>query len=622
MANPTSTTKVQFHSVPVLSTASIQTGYFYHDQSTERFYLALGNTFGACKELTNDEVTQALANLTATQVKYGENSNVAAELSNIYGQLSQVAVLSTLTGSATIATNTNSIVTIKGGITESNGVISNDSSADVTLAKVAVTGEAEDVAFSSSLAGYAGVDNVADGLEAVPGIVNTALNGYATEAYVGSAIGSITGSTITASQSSNTITIASALTQANGIVSAVGTITLADVAATGAAEDIAYENTDSGLTAVDVQGAIDELAEASAGGVASKTVYMVDNGATSDYAKVYKFYQGSEGSASDPEESELLGTINIPKDKVVEDGSVVTIYFDESDNTLHEGSISGTDVTELIVGTGTATAADAGKYIKLELENVTDPLYIAAKSLVDIYTAAAGATEVQLAIDSNNVISATLVDGGVSTAKLANNAVTTAKLATGAVTSAILADDAVTAAKIDDGAVGTDALATDAVTTVKILDEAVTEAKLSSALVAKINDASGVTAVAEGTTNGTVSVTTKAADGTATTSDVAVHGLGTAAYVDIEDYDYTVTATTGSATSQSGSSIKALVGFEIENGQLKANTTEYVDVASLITTAKNDIIGSASDTASDNTIYGAKKYADSKELVWQVASAS
>ena len=41
--------------------------------------------------------------------------------------------------------------------------------------------------------------------------------------------------------------------------------TLADVAKSGNAEDVAYDNTTSGLTATDVQAALDELAESSAG---------------------------------------------------------------------------------------------------------------------------------------------------------------------------------------------------------------------------------------------------------------------------------------------------------------------------------------------------------------------
>lgn len=50
-----------------------------------------------------------------------------------------------LNGSATIASEANSVVTLKAGITETNGVVSNNSGSDIVLAKVAKTGKAEDV---------------------------------------------------------------------------------------------------------------------------------------------------------------------------------------------------------------------------------------------------------------------------------------------------------------------------------------------------------------------------------------------------------------------------------------------------------------------------------------------
>lgn len=191
------------------------------------------------------------------------------------------------------------------------------------------------------------------------------------------------------------------------IVKGDTSISLAKVAMTGASEDVDYDNTSSGISATNVQAAIDEIAEASAGGVDSKTIYLTDNSAgQSDYAKVYKVWQGANPPDHATAPAALIGTINVPKDKVVQDGEVVDIFFDDSDNTLHEGSISGPDVTELIKGGGTATAADAGKYIKLTLQNVDDPLYIAANDLVDVYT---GGSTVEVTVAVNGgVITATI----------------------------------------------------------------------------------------------------------------------------------------------------------------------------------------------------------------------
>lgn len=109
--------------------------------------------------------------------------------------------------------------------------------------------------------------------------------------------------------------------------------------------------------------------------------------------------------------NEVVGTINIPKDMVVQSGSI------EVDP---EGQLEGT-------------------YIKLVLANVDEPLYINVGTLVDIYTAKANATQVQIAIDSNSrEISASIVAGSIGTTELADDAVTTAKIADANVTKAKL----------------------------------------------------------------------------------------------------------------------------------------------------------------------------------------
>ena len=176
---------------------------------------------------------------------------------------------------------------------------------------------------------------------------------------------------------------------------------LAAVATSGDADDVAYDNTTSGLNSTDVQAAIDELAGQSAGGVASKTVWFQDESAgQSAYAKVYKLYQGANAPDAQTDPAALVGTINIPKDLVVQSGSVVV----------------------------NPTGQPAGTYIELIIQNQAEPLYINVADLVDDYTAQQNATQVQLAISATNEISATLVDGGVSTAKIADDAVTAAKI--------------------------------------------------------------------------------------------------------------------------------------------------------------------------------------------------
>lgn len=155
---------------------------------------------------------------------------------------------------------------------------------------------------------------------------------------------------------------------------------------------------------------------------------------------------------------DVIGTITIPADMVVQSGSVET--YDA------EHLPSGVD--------------EPGTYLVLVLANATnDKVYINVADLIDTYTAAQGATQVQLAVNGR-VLSASIVAGGVNTTELADGAVTTAKLGADAVTNAKLADDAVQTENIVDANVTAAKLATDAVVTAKIADGNVTLGKLAS----------------------------------------------------------------------------------------------------------------------------------------------
>lgn len=147
--------------------------------------------------------------------------------------------------------------------------------------------------------------------------------------------------------------------------------------------------------------AINEVRNSVSAGGVSAAVTM-DTTTTSDGAlKSYTIKQGDN----------VVGTIDIPKDMVVESGEVVT---------NPEGQAEGT-------------------YIKLVLANVADPLYINVGTLVDIYKAKASAAQVQIAIDSaTREISATIVAGSIGSTELADNAVVTAKIADKNVTKAKL----------------------------------------------------------------------------------------------------------------------------------------------------------------------------------------
>lgn len=153
----------------------------------------------------------------------------------------------------------------------------------------------------------------------------------------------------------------------------------------------------------DLVNAINEVRNSvSAGGVAATVTLTESTPTDGSVLKSYTIKQGEN----------TVGTINIPKDMVVQSGEVVTNPAGQA----------------------------AGTYIKLVLANATnDEIYVNVGTLVDIYKAAAGASQVQLAIDAaTREISASIVAGSIGTTELGALAVTTAKIADGNVTKAKL----------------------------------------------------------------------------------------------------------------------------------------------------------------------------------------
>ena len=293
------------------------------------------------------------------------------------------------------------------------------------------------------------------------------------------------------------------------------------------------------------------------------TVTETSGSASDPYSKRYNVVQSATG---------LNANIDIPKDMVVSEGSVVDITF--HDGKLWDGS---TDVTSKIKPSGTPSASDAGKYIKLVIANATsDTIYIGVKDLVDIYTAQPNATQIQLAISSSNVISATVVAGSIGTTELTNGAVTTDKIDSKAVTSAKLSDDV--------------------------------NASLANA-------DSAVQGIATGNNNGEIKYTT---DGTNYTA-VSIKGLGSAAYTNSTDYATAVQGTKADTAIQG-------IAEGAANGQIKytVDGTNYtaVNVHGLGSAAYADttdfdaagsaaaVLGTSSDTYTANTVYGAKAYAE------------
>lgn len=144
---------------------------------------------------------------------------------------------------------------------------------------------------------------------------------------------------------------------------------------------------------------VDKADTAKTSAIAADAVVVTTDVTTEGYAKSYTFTQNGA----------TIATVDIPKDMVVSSGKVVV---------NPEGQ-------------------DEGTYLELTLSNATsDKVYINVGKLVDIYTAKANATQVQIAIDSaTREVSATIVAGDAQ--------VTKAKLGTDVQASIDKADSAI-----------------------------------------------------------------------------------------------------------------------------------------------------------------------------------
>lgn len=212
--------------------------------------------------------------------------------------------------------------------------------------------------------------------------------------------------------------------------------------------------------------------------------------------------EGMSKSYTIQQDTEVLGVIDIPKDMVVSKGEVVTL------------------------ATGEVDGYEAGKYIKLTVAN-GDVLYIAVASLVDIYKGSqdAGMENLKVRVTVNQ-------ETRVIEAFLAPNSVGTAELIDGSVGTDQLADDAITADKIAAGAITEEALSTELKTIVGGIQSAVTK-------------------VESGENNGTIKVTNfNAETGAEEAKEVAVKGLGSAAYTAATAYDAAGSADTAEANAK------------------------------------------------------------------------
>ena len=195
------------------------------------------------------------------------------------------------------------------------------------------------------------------------------------------------GSATIATVLDNIVTLKAGVGQSAGAVTQ-GTgadIILAKVAKTGTAADVAIADIDNKITATTVEGALTELATSIANATNGAKVTCVKSNPTGVAAR-YTFSQG--GVAIDG------AVIDIPKDMVVESGSVVT---------NPEGQAAGT-------------------YLVLTLANATsDKIYINAGDLIEYVTSGSGDNDmVKIAVSADHKVTASITDGSITLAKLAS----------------------------------------------------------------------------------------------------------------------------------------------------------------------------------------------------------
>lgn len=143
----------------------------------------------------------------------------------------------------------------------------------------------------------------------------------------------------------------------------------------------------SGSSATTVIGYVDKKIEA----IPKQTDYSltINNPASSTYAQVYEFKQLGK----------TIGTINIPKDMVVQSGTVET-------------------KTE-----ANAAWGEAGTYLHLVLANAENSsIYINVGDLIEYVSSGSGANDaIQISISADHKVTATVKDGSISLAMLASD---------------------------------------------------------------------------------------------------------------------------------------------------------------------------------------------------------
>jgi len=365
------------------------------------------------------------------------------------------------------------------------------------------------------------------------------------------------------------------------VMDAVTTLdnSLKAVAKSGAAADVTVADANDHFTATNVEGALDELYTAigTGGTKAAVTVTKTAGGAGDNYAYRYVFSQGGTAIPN--------GTIDIAKDMVATDGTLV------HPTTEKPITIDGQQVT-------------SGAYIAMTIAN-GETFYINVADLIE-YNSVASNDEITLT-DNNHTITATV--GEIAASKIIY------KAAEGATPAKTVAQ----AINALESAVGTGGSVDSKIqTAVQALDADVDAT--AGSVVTGITEVDGVITgvdeialtaqnVAYGTSNvkaaldtiGTIPGTSSATTVVGYVDEKTGAGIGALN----AELDATL-----AATDTDTEAVAVMTGVKQVNGVLTAVDSAAADKAGAATRAKAEVIGDAADDKDDNTIYGAKAYAD------------
>lgn len=201
-----------------------------------------------------------------------------------------------------------------------------------------------------------------------------------------------------ASQSGKAISIAAGISESDGVIGAgSGTaITLADVASTGAAEDIATaaitdgaaENPQTLYAAGDAQSVLESIAR-DLNDVTSASVVTVEklSTATDGYLSSYVVKQNG---------IQVGATIDIPKDFLIVDATVEVV---ETADVPYEGAVVGEKYIDFEVNVKSGTATSTHLYIPVN--DLVHPLSGGTTTVANEY-------ELQVSVSANNEITASL----------------------------------------------------------------------------------------------------------------------------------------------------------------------------------------------------------------------